>query len=100
MAEALYIVEGDFTNEGKRCQAGTSLHFKAGSTPLVHAPHQLKHGRVGKARSAVAGTDVIAIPNVGHALDQRRGWRRERNATPPKDGAGGRGGSQTLLKGL
>src|SRR5262245_58567446 len=30
MAEALYVVEGDFTNEGKQYQAGTSLHFKAG----------------------------------------------------------------------
>lgn len=30
MAGALYVVEGDFTKEG---QAGTSLHFKAG-TPL------------------------------------------------------------------
>jgi hypothetical protein len=29
MAEALYVVEGDFTNEGKQYQAGTSLHFKA-----------------------------------------------------------------------
>jgi hypothetical protein len=37
MAEALYIVEGDFTNEGKQYQAGTSLHFKAGN---VHrTPH-------------------------------------------------------------
>ena len=27
MAEALYVVEGDFTNEGKQYQAGTSLHF-------------------------------------------------------------------------
>ena len=31
MTEALYVVEGDFTNEGKQYQAGTSLHFKAGS---------------------------------------------------------------------
>ena len=28
MAEALYVVEGDFANEGKQYQVGTSLHFK------------------------------------------------------------------------
>ncbi|MGY2908994.1 hypothetical protein ACVWVY_008015 [Bradyrhizobium sp. URHC0002] len=27
-AEALYVVEDDFTNEGKQYQAGTSLYFK------------------------------------------------------------------------
>ncbi|MGY8680694.1 cupin domain-containing protein [Bradyrhizobium sp. UFLA05-153] len=39
--EALYVVEGDFTNEGKQHQAGTSLHFKAGSE---HGPHTTKNG--------------------------------------------------------
>ena len=41
MGEALYIVEGDFTNEGKQYQAGTSLHFKAGK---AHGPHSTKNG--------------------------------------------------------
>ena len=41
MAEALYIVEGDFTNEDKQYQAGTSLNFKAGK---VHGPHTTKNG--------------------------------------------------------
>jgi quercetin dioxygenase-like cupin family protein len=41
MAEALYVVEGDFTNEGKQYQAGTSLHFKAGKE---HGPHSTKNG--------------------------------------------------------
>ena len=41
MAEALYVVEGDFTNEGKQYQAGTSLHFKAGRK---HGPHTTKNG--------------------------------------------------------
>jgi quercetin dioxygenase-like cupin family protein len=41
MAEALYVVDGDFTNEGKQYQAGTSLHFKAGN---VHGPHSTKNG--------------------------------------------------------
>jgi mannose-6-phosphate isomerase-like protein (cupin superfamily) len=41
MAEALYIVEGDFTNEGKQYKAGSSLHFKAGN---VHGPHTTKNG--------------------------------------------------------
>ena len=40
-AEALYVVEGDFTNEGKQYQAGTSLHFKAGRK---HGPHTTKNG--------------------------------------------------------
>ena len=41
MAEALYVVEGDFTNEGKQYQVGTSLHFKAGN---AHGPHTTKNG--------------------------------------------------------
>jgi len=41
MAEALYVVEGDFTNEGKQYQADTSLHFKAGK---AHGPHATKNG--------------------------------------------------------
>jgi quercetin dioxygenase-like cupin family protein len=41
MAEALYVVEGDFTNEGKQYQAGTSLHFKAGN---AHGPHATNNG--------------------------------------------------------
>jgi quercetin dioxygenase-like cupin family protein len=41
MAEALYVVEGDFTNEGKQYEAGSSLHFKAGN---VHGPHTTKNG--------------------------------------------------------
>jgi quercetin dioxygenase-like cupin family protein len=40
-AEALYVVEGDFTNEGKQYQAGTSLHFKAGRE---HGPHTTENG--------------------------------------------------------
>ena len=39
MAEALYVVEGDFTNEGKQYPAGTSLHFKAGK---AHGPHSTR----------------------------------------------------------
>jgi quercetin dioxygenase-like cupin family protein len=41
MAEALYVAEGDFTNEGKQYQAGTSLHFKAGN---AHGPHATNNG--------------------------------------------------------
>jgi quercetin dioxygenase-like cupin family protein len=41
MAEALYIVEGDFTNEGKQYQAGHFAAFKAGK---VHGPHTTKNG--------------------------------------------------------
>jgi len=35
------MVEGDFTNEGKQYQAGTSLHFKAGGE---HCPHTTEDG--------------------------------------------------------
>ena len=41
MAEALYVVQGDFTNEGKQYPAGTSLHFKAGKQ---HGPHLTNNG--------------------------------------------------------
>jgi len=41
LTEALYVAEGDFTNEGKQYPAGTSLHFKAGK---VHGPHTTKNG--------------------------------------------------------
>jgi quercetin dioxygenase-like cupin family protein len=41
MAEALYVLEGDLTNEGKQYEAGTSLHFKAGNE---HGPHSTKNG--------------------------------------------------------
>ena len=39
--EALYVAEGDFINEGKQHQAGTSLHFKVGKE---HGPHTTKNG--------------------------------------------------------
>jgi quercetin dioxygenase-like cupin family protein len=41
VAEVLYVVEGDFINEGKSYSAGDSLHVKAGR---VHGPHSTKGG--------------------------------------------------------
>ena len=41
MAEALYVVEGEFINEGKSYLPGTSLHVKAGKP---HGPHSTKKG--------------------------------------------------------
>ena len=41
MAEALYVMEGDFINEGKEYLPGTSLHVKAGKQ---HGPHSTKKG--------------------------------------------------------
>src|SRR5262249_25235434 len=41
MAEALYVVEGDFTNEGKQYLPGSSLHVQAGKP---HGPHSTKNG--------------------------------------------------------
>jgi hypothetical protein len=39
--EVLYVVEGDFTNDGKEYEPGASLHIKAGK---VHGPHTTKNG--------------------------------------------------------
>ena len=41
MAEALYVIEGDFINEGKEYLPGTSVHVKAGKQ---HGPHTTKKG--------------------------------------------------------
>jgi quercetin dioxygenase-like cupin family protein len=41
MAEALYVMRGDFINEGKEYLPGTSLHVKAGKQ---HGPHSTKKG--------------------------------------------------------
>ena len=41
VVEVLYVLEGDFTNDGKRYQPGTSLHVKAGN---LHGPHTTEKG--------------------------------------------------------
>jgi quercetin dioxygenase-like cupin family protein len=41
MSEAMYVVEGEFINEGKAYLPGTSLHVKAGKQ---HGPHSTKKG--------------------------------------------------------
>ena len=41
MSEAMYVVEGEFINEGKVYLPGTSLHVKAGKQ---HGPHSTKKG--------------------------------------------------------
>jgi len=41
VAEVLYVVEGDFVNEGKSYGPGDSLHIKAGQ---VHGPHSTRNG--------------------------------------------------------
>jgi redox-sensitive bicupin YhaK (pirin superfamily) len=41
VAEVLYVVEGDFINEGKTYRPGDSLHIKAGH---VHGPHSTEKG--------------------------------------------------------
>ena len=41
VAEVLYIVEGDFINEGKSYGPGDSLHIKAGHS---HGPHTTRNG--------------------------------------------------------
>lgn len=41
VAEVLYVMEGDFINEGKQHLPGTSLHVKAGKQ---HGPHSTENG--------------------------------------------------------
>lgn len=41
VAEVLYVVEGDFINEGKSYGPGDSLHIKAGH---VHGPRATRNG--------------------------------------------------------
>jgi quercetin dioxygenase-like cupin family protein len=41
VAEVLYVIDGDFTNDGKQYGPGDSLHVKAGK---VHGPHTTKNG--------------------------------------------------------
>ncbi|MGH9543999.1 MAG: cupin domain-containing protein [Terriglobales bacterium] len=41
VAEVLYVIEGDFINEGKEHLPGTSLHVKAGQS---HGPHTTGKG--------------------------------------------------------
>jgi quercetin dioxygenase-like cupin family protein len=41
VAEVLYVIEGEFVNEGKRHAPGTSLHVKAGKP---HGPHSTETG--------------------------------------------------------
>ena len=71
MAEALYVVEGDFTNEGKQYKAGSSLHFKAGN---VHGPHTTKNGcrlvilwteRPSKAAADLSDFVVVKQSSIG-----------------------------------
>jgi quercetin dioxygenase-like cupin family protein len=57
VAEVLYVVEGDFINEGKTYAPGTSLHIKAGTT---HGPHNTKDG----CTLLVLWTDRAATQNA------------------------------------
>ena len=41
VSEALYVVEGEFINEGKKYLPGTSLHVRAGKQ---HGPHSTEKG--------------------------------------------------------
>ena len=41
MAEALYVMQGDFINEGKEYLPGTSVHVRTGKQ---HGPHTTKKG--------------------------------------------------------
>ncbi|HEY6375683.1 MAG TPA: cupin domain-containing protein [Edaphobacter sp.] len=41
VAEVLYVIEGDFINEGKQHLPGTTLHAKTGT---LHGPHTTETG--------------------------------------------------------
>jgi anti-sigma factor ChrR (cupin superfamily) len=57
ISEVLYVIEGDFINEGKSHPAGTSLHVKAGR---LHGPHSTK----GDCDVLVLWTDPEVPPNA------------------------------------
>jgi len=67
VAEVLYVIEGDFVNEGKKYAAGTSLHVKAGK---VHGPHSTETGCTilvlwtDKAATGDANLDDFKIPGA------------------------------------
>ena len=67
VAEVLYVVEGEFINEGTRHAPGTSLHVKAGK---VHGPHSTESGCTllvlwtDKAATADANLDDFKIPEI------------------------------------
>ena len=67
VAEVLYVVEGEFINEGKRHAPGTSLHAKAGT---LHGPHSTESGCTilvpwsDKAATADANLDDFKIPEI------------------------------------
>jgi quercetin dioxygenase-like cupin family protein len=58
IAEVLYVMEGDFINEGKQHLSGTSLHVMNGK---VHGPHSTEKG----CKVLVLWTDNAA----GHQSD-------------------------------
>ena len=65
ITEALYVMEGDFTNEGKQYPAGTSLHFSVGK---AHGPHTTTNGckllalwTEGSAKEAADLSDFIIV---------------------------------------
>ena len=60
VAEVLYVIEGDFTNEGTRYEAGTSLHVKAGKE---HGPHSTEKG----CKLLVLWTDKAATQDANLA---------------------------------
>jgi uncharacterized RmlC-like cupin family protein len=59
-AEVLYVVEGDFINEGKQYRPGTSLHVKAGKP---HGPHSTETG----CKLLVLWTDKAATQDANLA---------------------------------
>jgi len=72
VAEVLYVVEGEFINEGKRHAPGTSLHVKAGK---VHGPHSTETGCAllvlwtDKAATADANLDDFKMPEIRRVPD-------------------------------
>jgi mannose-6-phosphate isomerase-like protein (cupin superfamily) len=44
VAEVLFVIEGDFINEGKQHLAGTSLHVKTGQQHGPHTTEKLLQG--------------------------------------------------------
>jgi len=94
VAEVLYVVEGDFTNEGKRYEAGTTLHIKAG---MPHGPHTTQEGRkllvLWTERTSHEAADLSDFIVATKTASWRRFSRRRIRATEEGARSPGRGRS-------
>lgn len=69
VAEVIYVLEGDFINEGKQYRPGTSLHVRAGQQ---HGPHSTENGCnllvlwTDKSATQEANLNDFTLPQAEH----------------------------------